>query len=106
MTSTGVFFILTSILGSLKYKYLVFLLLLSSIFQVAAVVNIGTRGIPEIINERETGLIFSIEENNFLEKLNEFLSIDFDRNKIKKFSKQFSLENITKQYISLYNEFR
>ncbi len=61
-------------------------------------------GIPEIINERETGLIFSIEENNFSEKLNEFLRIDFDRNKIKKFSKQFSLENITKQYISLYKE--
>lgn len=46
MTTTGAFFILTSIFGILKYKYLVFLLLLSSIFQAAAVANIGTKGIP------------------------------------------------------------
>ena len=61
-------------------------------------------GIPELIEEYKTGLVFSIEENNFLEKLNKFLSIDFDKNYIRDFSKNFSVEKITNQYIDLYSK--
>jgi hypothetical protein len=46
MTSTGIVFILASIFGAIKYRYLVLILLISSLFQAAAIVNIGTRGIP------------------------------------------------------------
>ncbi len=68
MTSTGVFFILTSILGSLKYKYLVFLLLLSSIFQAAAVVNIGTKGIPIFSFVEIIFIIVSVLKISFCDK--------------------------------------
>ncbi len=46
LTSTGIIFIIFIIISKLKYDYLIILLILSSLFQSASVLNIGETGIP------------------------------------------------------------
>ena len=63
-------------------------------------------GIPDIIQEKQTGLIFSIEKDDFLEQLNNFLNMDFDTNIIREYASHFNYREIARQYIRVYEDIR